>query len=353
MAISQISTSNTFAQWLTATQILIEKENYFEDRTNLVFEEANTVSNAYNVIVNTEILLLNTANNINGVANLVYSTSNNVANIANDVSAKSNSVNNTSNIIFSYVGTSFNVANAVFVHANSAFDRANGSFNRANGAFLHANSAFDTTNAAYSRANSAFNHSNGAFDLANSTFITISSTLETNNTVVNLTIAIAETANYAANLVNTVQQNVFTIIDDNSNTDTFYLTFVPTTSGIPNDVYVSSTKLYYVPSTGQISATNFNSLSDVNKKNNIITLENALESVMNLRGVSFTWKDSHEKAIGVIAQEIEQVVPEVVSTNEHGEKSVSYGNIVGLLIQAIKELKKEINDLKDIINKTK
>jgi len=339
MAISQISSSNTFAQWLTATQILIEKENYYEERTNLVFEEANTVSNSYDVIVNTEILLLNTANNVYNVANLVYATSNNVSNVSNNVSNTSNSVNNTSNIIFAYVSTSFNVANAVYVHANGAFDHANGAFGRANGSFNH--------------ANGAFTHANGAYALANSTFITISNTLETNNNVINLAFATANTANYAANLVNTVQQTVFTIVDEEANTDTFYPTFVPTTSGVPNDAYVSSTKLYYIPSTGQLNATNFNSLSDINKKNNIITLDNALESVMNLRGVSFTWKDTQEKSIGVIAQEIEQIVPEVVSTNEHGEKSVSYGNIVGLLIQAIKELKKEINDLKDIINKTK
>ena len=74
---------------------------------------------------------------------------------------------------------------------------------------------------------------------------------------------------------------------------------------------------------------------------------------MNLRGVSFTWKDTQERAIGVIAQEIEQIIPEVVSTSDTGEKSVSYGNIVGLLIQAIKELKKEVDGLKEIINKLK
>jgi hypothetical protein len=54
----------------------------------------------------------------------------------------------------------------------------------------------------------------------------------------------------------------------------------------------------------------------------------------------------------VIAQEIEEVLPEVVSTNDQGLKTVSYGNIVGLLIEAIKEQQKEIDELKKKFNKT-
>ena len=63
---------------------------------------------------------------------------------------------------------------------------------------------------------------------------------------------------------------------------------------------------------------------------------------MNMRGVSFT--KQAEKGVGVIAQEIEKVLPEVVHDGEY--KSVAYGNIVGVLIEAIKELKKEVDQLK-------
>lgn len=62
------------------------------------------------------------------------------------------------------------------------------------------------------------------------------------------------------------------------------------------------------------------------------------------RGVEFDRIDSGEHQIGVIAQEVEKIVPEVVYGNE--TKSVAYGNIVGLLIEAIKEQQKEINELK-------
>ena len=84
---------------------------------------------------------------------------------------------------------------------------------------------------------------------------------------------------------------------------------------------------------------NITAYSDERLKENIKTIPNALETVKKLRGVSFDRKDLTGKGIGVIAQEIEKVLPEVVVEGEY--KSVSYGNIVGLLIEAIKELEKK------------
>ena len=103
---------------------------------------------------------------------------------------------------------------------------------------------------------------------------------------------------------------------------------------------------FTVTTTGDITAANFNSTSDERKKNNIITIPNALDTVGQLRGVNFDWIDSGSNAMGVIAQEVEELLPEVVSTNEDGFKSVAYGNMVGLLVEAIKELKAEIEELK-------
>jgi hypothetical protein len=109
----------------------------------------------------------------------------------------------------------------------------------------------------------------------------------------------------------------------------------------------SSTKLYFNPNTGQLSATDFNSLSDITFKENIVPLENALNKVSEMRGVSYNFIDTKQKAIGVIAQEIEQILPEVVNLTAAGHKTVSYGNIVGILIEAIKELKAEVDKLKN------
>ena len=142
------------------------------------------------------------------------------------------------------------------------------------------------------------------------------------------------------------------IIDDDSTTDTnYYPTLSGPTSGSFTEAYISSAKLFFNPSSGTLNATTFNSLSDERQKKNIETLDSALDKTLSLRGVSFTYNDTDIDSIGVVAQEIEKVIPEVVSTGADGFKSVSYGNIVGLLIEAIKEQQNEINELKSKVYK--
>jgi len=88
--------------------------------------------------------------------------------------------------------------------------------------------------------------------------------------------------------------------------------------------------------------------SDARVKKNINTLENALDKVLQLRGVSYqrTDMESDKTHIGVIAQEVEKILPEVVSENDKGHLNVAYGNIVGILIEAIKEQQAQIEELK-------
>lgn len=98
-----------------------------------------------------------------------------------------------------------------------------------------------------------------------------------------------------------------------------------------------------ISNTGTITAGgDITAFSDERLKSDIETIDNALDKVMNMRGVSYT--KQAEKGIGVIAQEIEKVLPEVVTDGEY--KSVAYGNIVGVLIEAIKEQQKQIDELK-------
>jgi len=86
--------------------------------------------------------------------------------------------------------------------------------------------------------------------------------------------------------------------------------------------------------------------SDRRVKENIETIPNALDKVNAMRGVFFNKKSNGEHSTGVIAQEIEEVLPQVVKTREDGMKSVAYGNIAGVLIEAIKELSAEVEQLK-------
>ena len=90
--------------------------------------------------------------------------------------------------------------------------------------------------------------------------------------------------------------------------------------------------------------------SDERMKTNIEPIPNALEKFLQLSGVTFNKLDHHDdrRHAGVIAQEVEKVLPEAVITadDEMQTKSVAYGNMVGLLIEAIKELKAEVEELK-------
>jgi hypothetical protein len=95
-----------------------------------------------------------------------------------------------------------------------------------------------------------------------------------------------------------------------------------------------------------ITAQDINSTSDINLKNNIKTIENALDITEKLRGVSFDWKETGKSSYGVIAQELEKILPELVSNGD--VKSVNYNGIIGVLIESIKELKAEVEELKKL-----
>jgi hypothetical protein len=122
--------------------------------------------------------------------------------------------------------------------------------------------------------------------------------------------------------------------------------------GIGTSTTSSSYKMYVngaIYSTGNIVA-----YSDIRKKTNIVTVDNALNTVAKLRGVYYNRietndekVDPNKRQIGVIAQEVNEVLPEVVTyAKDVDEYGVQYGNMAGLFIEAIKELKAEIEELK-------
>lgn len=124
--------------------------------------------------------------------------------------------------------------------------------------------------------------------------------------------------------------------------------------GVPNSA-VTYTNGLYLSKTNLTTTLDFvaggdvTAYSDEKLKKDIKTIDNALEKVNQLRGVEYTRIDTDKKQIGVIAQEVEKVIPEVVLQTEE-YKSVSYGNIVGLLIEAVKDLTKEVETLKKQLN---
>ena len=116
----------------------------------------------------------------------------------------------------------------------------------------------------------------------------------------------------------------------------------------------SDAKISFSSSDGAIitegDITAFGTVSDRNRKENIVKIENALDKVSKISGYTFNYLGDDTPMTGVIAQELEEVLPEVVYETEMPDgtqsKAVRHGNIVGLLIESIKELKAEIEELK-------
>ena len=114
---------------------------------------------------------------------------------------------------------------------------------------------------------------------------------------------------------------------------------------------------------GDVTAYSSSTASDIRLKENIRDLEGSLDKTLKLRGVKFDWKDEHRDKdnLGFIAQEVEKIVPEVVkevvNTNTNSDndtdthKVVQYASLVPMLVEAIKELKDEIDDLRDQLSK--
>ena len=98
--------------------------------------------------------------------------------------------------------------------------------------------------------------------------------------------------------------------------------------------------------------------SDINLKENVVNIENALDKVKQIRGVHYDWKDEYlekhtyveKQDVGVIAQEIEKVLPEIVADREDGTKAVKYDRLTALLIEAVKELSAKVDAQQEEIN---
>jgi hypothetical protein len=326
---------------------------------------------------------------VNTAVTFAATTANSAASFANGAFARANSGYDQANSAASFANSAYAFANTGYTQANnnssfanSAFARANSAASFANGAFVTANSAASFANGAFTQANSAASFANGAFARANSAYAysnvsIFSITANTNGALfANGTQGVAQTGNVLISLANTAvtsgtyggttQIPVYTvdgsgrivysanvafsggatITNDTSTSATRYPLFADTNTGTLSTVYTSSSNYTYDPSTGTLSAVIFTSLSDRSVKDNIQVVPNALDTIKQLEGVSFNWKQNGNKSYGVIAQDIEQVLPDVVQTNDEGLKTVDYQALSAFLIESIKQLSSEIEELK-------
>ncbi|HWY98004.1 MAG TPA: tail fiber domain-containing protein [Bacteroidia bacterium] len=103
---------------------------------------------------------------------------------------------------------------------------------------------------------------------------------------------------------------------------------------------------FYVLGNGQSYSYGWNTISDSTLKENVYSIQNALDKVLRLHGVTYNLKSNRQvRQMGLIAQAVERVIPEVVSTNNNGIKTIAYSNMVGLLVEAIKQEDVKVNSL--------
>jgi hypothetical protein len=95
--------------------------------------------------------------------------------------------------------------------------------------------------------------------------------------------------------------------------------------------------------TGIVTATDFNSTSDAKLKTNVQTIENPIDKIEKINGVSFNWIENQRPSMGVIADELQKVLPELVTNTD--PKTVNYNGLIGLLIECVKSQEKRIKQL--------
>ena len=162
----------------------------------------------------------------------------------------------------------------------------------------------------------------------------------------------AKVASFISGQTMNIGGNSATVTHNASRTDATAYPIV-WASGTNSPMY-SCAAVTITSSTGLVTATLFTETSSERYKENIITLGSSLDKILSLRGVEYNRKGSDTKEIGVIAEEVASVVPEIVNYTKDGEAdSVSYGRITALLIEAMKELKFELDSAKKEIEELK
>jgi hypothetical protein len=143
--------------------------------------------------------------------------------------------------------------------------------------------------------------------------------------------------------------NSVTLSDETTNA-TRYLSFAAATSGTASTLYVSSTKFTVNPSTGVLSTVSLTESSSIALKENVAPIENALDSIMRLVGVTYDRRDGSKKEeAGLIAEEVDKILPNLVTKDQDGNPdAIHYTKLTAYLIEAVKSLKAEINSLKGI-----
>jgi hypothetical protein len=331
MAINQISTANTFEQWLIATQSLIAFANsitnsapgttFTSNTSEYVITGNLTVGNTVTcVTMNTDVIIFNDGTRLDSNVQIVNA--------------------------YAHSNAAFNKANAANVLAQQAYDYANtiaisGEIAGDNVQVLYAVIG-NTINAniSMSTANITVTSNVTTSNIVASNNVTVTKNVAAGNVVVTNSVSaanISATSNVSAGNVVVTNAISGTNITLTNNVSTGNIT-------VTNDITTTNVTATLV------SATDFNTTSDVALKTNMQQITNSLDVIEQLTGFVFNWKSDGKTSYGVSAQQVEQILPDLVRMRDDGFKGVNYLNLIAFLIEAIKDLKKDVSKIKNHIN---
>jgi hypothetical protein len=342
------------------------------------------------------------ANSASSYANSGFAVANSGSSYANSAFAVANSSSSYANSAFLQANTPSHVANSASVYANSAYTRANNSINANTGGtitgdlvvtgnltitgqttyantqtvliadnIITLNAAIDQASAPVSNAGIEVDRGSSAnvsilwnettdkwtFTNDGTNYFDLGSGDASAGVYANAAFIQANTPSYVANSASVYANAAYaaanaggssiTITDDNSTNATRYIVFEDVETGTVSSLNVASTKLTFNPSTGLLTTVDLNTSSDERKKTNIQNIENPINIIQQLRGVSFSWKETNKKSYGLIAQELEKILPELVGTDDDGYKNVSYLPLIAFLIETVKDQEERIRQLEN------
>lgn len=361
------------------TGTLFGKQLNFTNSQTITVSITDEGANA-NIVINSISTDINALAEIYNQANAAYAQANVALNASSNNNASITLINSTLTALNNNITLAHNDANSAFNLANLAYSIASVADSQADQAYNHANVAYDRSlntenfingtlypyvNTVYTQANTAYNAANNSLNVAisagntvavsqNTIFTLTGKRLNFVNTA-NIGITLTDAGNGVANIVITGSSgNYVRLANDTITNTTAYLVFTTNTSGNLLSANVSTSKLTFNPNTGILSATTFNSLSDIKYKENVETFLNAIEVLLQIRGVRFNWKETGSPSLGVIAQEVANVIPELVNVEPAGGiMTVNYSGINAILIEAMKSMYSELKELRAEVEKLK
>ncbi len=333
MSLANVALTDTFDVWRTRTNQLVIITNDIESNSVLFFTS------------NSSPLTLSASALRKGSVYFQLSSNSDFNNTQTTTVATSKAVNDT----YLTTGAAFNKANAANLFAFDVSITASAAYAQANGAFINSSAGFNKANDAFIYAGSAFNNANSTLVTASAAFAKANAALANTSTVYSGVLQFSSNGTVSAPALTSTSNTKSGLYWPSAGTVALTASgqhgvYIDATGNVGIGTTTTSYKLYVqgdIYATGDITA-----FSDAAIKTDITPITAALDTVNALNGVRYTRVDNQQRKIGLIAQEVQKVLPEVV-VNAGGNIGVSYQTLTALLIEAVKELSEKVKKLEN------